>query len=83
MGWINRLPKHAAGLIIEHNPHKCVYERVEEYVEPDDWVSDEQRDKAIATDDFWSIQWYPATPVGFYRLAAHDFDVLLAKAEEE
>ena len=46
----------------------------------DDWVSEEQKQKAIATNDCWTLQWYPHTPVGFYKMSAADLDVLLEAA---
>ena len=49
-------------------------------MEDEDWVSDEQRQKALADDSCWRLQWYPDTPVGFHVLYAADLDVLLSDA---
>lgn len=81
-------PKHEVSLTLEHNPHKVAYETVEQALEfgayqRADWVSDEQKIKAIETNDAWLIQWYPRTPVGFACLAASDLDVLLKAARED
>lgn len=80
-------PAHKAGLMIEHNPHLGNYETVAEWVarrevDDDDWPSPEQRDKAIATDTLWLVQWYPETPVGFRMVAAADLAEALKAASE-
>lgn len=90
-----KLPVHKAGLQLSHNEHKNTYDTVEEYTgelmscgkeDPNglgDWISQEQKDKAIATQDFWELHWYPDTPVGFYRLWAADLDSLLKVANDK
>lgn len=81
-----KFPPHKASLHLEHNDHKSNYETVEEWALRNDdshyadWVSDEQRAKAIATDELWTLQWYPETPVGFCCMVAADLDVLLEAA---
>lgn len=78
------LPKHKAGLFLEHNDHKTVYQSAADRIEEMDifdiyeWVSPEQKQKAIDTDSIWTLQWYPDTPVGFCCLAAADFSALLS-----
>lgn len=83
-----KFPKHEGSLHLTHNQHKNYYQTVEQMVlEEDhgytDWVSEEQKAKAIATNDCWFLQWYPHTPVGFCILAAADLDVLLEAANKE
>jgi hypothetical protein len=80
-------PKHEASLTLTHNDHKSVYETVAERVADDPyysdavhWVSEEQRQKAIASNEMWTLHWYPRTPVGFCVLHACDLDVLLKAA---
>lgn len=80
-------PKHKASLHLMHNDHLSYYATVEQAIKNDDhgynedcWVSPEQRQKAIETNECWSLQWYPETPVGFYILSAADLDVLLDAA---
>lgn len=82
-------PPHKASLHLTHNDHKSYYKTVAEAIEQDDfgygdddWVSPEQKQKAIDTNECWTLQWYPETPVGFCKLSAADFDVLLAAANE-
>lgn len=84
-------PKHEAALHLTHNEHKSYYMSVQQSIDQDDhgytddcWVSPEQRQKAIDTNECWKLQWYPRTPVGFMLMSAADLDVLLeaAKASE-
>lgn len=42
-----------------------------------EWVSEAEKEKAYAENKMWTIQWYPNTPTGFYRLSASSLDVLL------
>ena len=79
-----KFPKHYASLHLEHNPHKAYYLTVSESVRDqdhgfrdDDWISEEQKQKAINTNDVWTLQWYPDTPVGFYIKSAADLEALL------
>lgn len=90
-------PEHKCSLSLEHNQHRNYQQTIERYeadlkacsnadnADPLEfgWVSVEQRDKAIATDSMWCLQWYPDTPIGFYRLFACDLDVLLTAAKAE
>jgi hypothetical protein len=81
-----RFPPHKGSLHLVHNEHRMNYETVAKCASHSDyglqpcWVSEEQRLKAIATDELWTIQWYPDSPVGFFCLWACDLDVLLASA---
>lgn len=78
-------PAHKAGLVLMHQPHRIAGETVEQHIndiDPDEWASPEQRQKAIDTDCLWTVQWYPDTPVGSCLLAAADLDVLLRAARE-
>ena len=79
-------PVHKCGLYLTHNQHRDYYLTAAQGVNDDpagaqlDWVSYEEREKAIATDEVWTLQWYPETPIGFYCIAASDLDVLLRAA---
>jgi hypothetical protein len=67
------LPAHDAELMLNHNPHLNVYETVEGWTsdfDREDWVSPVEKQKAIATNELWVLQWYPNTPIGFNRIAA-------------
>jgi hypothetical protein len=78
-------PAHKCSLTLQHNDHRSVYETVEQWCESRcehfDWVSDDQRLKAIETDEVWTLQWYPNTPIGSHALAAAELDVLLGAAK--
>lgn len=79
-------PKHFA-LHLIHNEHKLSYASVADSIAMEDhgytdWVSEEQKTKALDTNECWYIQWYPETPVGFHTMAAADLDVLLKAVNE-
>lgn len=81
-------PKHEASLHLTHNDHKSYYLTVKQAIEQEDhgysdWVSEEEKQKAIETNDCWTLQWYPNSPVGFCILSAHSLDVLLASSAAE
>lgn len=82
-------PSHKCELVLTHNLHKNLYITVQEAIErgehgyrPDDWVSMEQRMKAARTNECWTLQWYPDTPVGFCLKSAADLNALLRAASE-
>ena len=83
------LPRHKASLHMTHNEHKLYYQTVASSIARGDhgytdncWVSQEQKQKAIDTDECWTLQWYPDTPVGFCILSAADLDALLDAAKK-
>lgn len=79
------LPEHKCSLSLVHNEHRDYYQTVEQWAsnrEGMEWVSEEQRLKAIAEDNVWTIIWYPNTPIGSEWLAAYDLEVLLNRANE-
>lgn len=85
-----QFPKHEASLHLTHNDHKSYYRTVAEAIEDgdhgykaEDWISPEQRQKAIDTNECWTLQWYPNTPVGFYILSAADLNALLEAANKD
>lgn len=77
---MNWLPKHKCGLYLTHNEHKDSYEEIGQWIvdqtEPNDWVSEDEMERAIETDSVWALQWYPDTPIGFYRLTASSLDAI-------
>ena len=62
------------------------YTTVEQWLEKEpadgpfsgDWISTEEREKAIATNSWWNVQWYPDTPIGSYEASASSLTALLA-----
>lgn len=41
-----------------------------------DWISEEEREKGIAENSKWVLQWYPSTPIGFHAVAASSLPAL-------
>lgn len=80
------LPKHKAGLCIEHNVHKDIYQPIIEAVEEvstNEWATPTSKQRAIETDSLWSIQWYPDTPVGFYTVYGATLEEILEAANQD
>lgn len=81
-----QFPEHKCGLYLQHNPHKDVYETVEQWLDndiDDSEITPEDKAKAVETDELWTLQWYPDTPIGFYFVAAPTLERLLERANEE
>ena len=77
-------PAHKCELSLTHNEHRSNYETIEEWeahLGPD-WISDDERARAIHLDNLWVLQWYPETPVGFCLLAASSLESLLREAQD-
>ena len=59
------------------------YQTVEKYVSDDswgskvEWVSEEEKRRAIEKNSMWELHWYPLTPIGFHRVAASSLSALL------
>ena len=77
------LPEHKCGLHLSHNEHLDVYETVEEFYDPGDFVSEAEWLKAIKEDGVWVLHWYPNTPIGFTRIAASTLDALESALREK
>lgn len=43
----------------------------------DDWVSEDEKQRAIETNKMWNLHWYQDTPVGFYSVSASSLPALL------
>lgn len=74
-------------LSIEFNQHAAFYETVEQALEcetyqADAFVSDEERERSIATGNVWSIQVYPDCPVGFFLVHASTLQACIDKAQK-
>lgn len=72
---------------IEWNPQRSYYQTVEDYLEdnPDylDFVSEEEKKKAIEENSLVFLQWYIRTPVGFNTYAASNLEALFKYMEKE
>ena len=83
------LPRHKAGLYLTHNEHKDVYETGKDWIEfshpaydPHDFVSPEDMQKCIDANDCWTLQWYPYTPIGSYKVCGSTLELVLKRAME-
>jgi len=79
------LPSHKAGLFLSHNEFLGYYETAASYISGREGLcfrNVEERDKCIATDQLWELQWYPHTPVGFHVIGAPTLAQLLDFVEE-
>jgi hypothetical protein len=70
-------------LSITFNDHAVCYQTIEDYLEhlpcgEPDWVSPEERQKAIDGNSLWECHWYPKTPIGSHTVAASSLSALLA-----
>lgn len=69
-----------------NDANACNYDSVKSYLEDTGedgcFISPEEREKAIETNRWWSIQWYPNTPVGFCRQSASSLVTLLQSIRE-
>lgn len=90
-----KLPRHIA-LALYHNEHAGNYQTVAEYIgmgsdryaahdmrfDDDEWVSPEEKAKAIETNELWECRWNPRAPVGSCVLCASTLEALLASLAE-
>lgn len=79
-----KFPNDKAGLYLEHNPHKTVYLSVAEYLDEVRFRNMDPGDKAecIRTDELWTLQWYPETPVRCVVVAGPTLERVLELAKE-
>jgi hypothetical protein len=73
---VNWLPKHECSLHLSHNEHKDVYETIEQFYDPEDFVSEDEWAKALRENSVWTLHWYPNTPIGFNRICASSLDAI-------
>ena len=84
-----KFPKHECSLCLEHNKHKDYYETVSQHLTREgdedfyDFESPEDKQVCIDTNELWTLQWYPNTPIGFNAVAASTLEKLLAFANKE
>ena len=81
------LPRHKCGLYLTHNANRSYYKSIEEAIAevddgPDEWVSPEEREKALVADSIWNLQWYPDTPIGFFSVSASTLEAVLREAQK-
>jgi len=80
-----KLPNHKCSLTITHNEHKNCYETVAQHLMQCDysWQSEEHRQRSINTNELWTMQWYPETPIGFLLAAAPTLQELIGFVNAE
>lgn len=73
----------AIALDVEYDQHRVLYESVEGLgIDDEDWVSPEEKARAIATESVVTLRWYPDTPVAYCYVAASTLAACLAAAIE-
>lgn len=82
-----QFPRHACGLFLTHNEHLDYYETVEQWLlggmeEHWSFKDADARARAVASNECWTLQWYPNTPIGFYAVAAPTLEEVLELALE-
>jgi len=70
------IPPHECGFYLVHNEHKDVYQTAADFYDKEDFVSEEEWEKAIEKNSVWAVHWYPDTPIGFYRYCASTLEGL-------
>ena len=75
------------GVYVQVNVHRDVYDTAAQWWDNQDACGDslretppEVRAEMIRTDTVVDVQFYPSTPVGFYRVAHFDLDAALDAA---
>jgi hypothetical protein len=61
-----------------NGPNYMTVAEMEQHWPSEDWASDEERKRAIASNSHWQLQWYPETPVGSCSVSASSLPALLA-----
>lgn len=77
-----------SSLSIEFNDHASGYQdaaKAAENLNYDyvDWISDEDKAKALSENSVWVLHWYPNSPVGFNAVAASSLELLLTHVQKE
>jgi hypothetical protein len=78
--------EHASFQLTFNDEHAINYMTAAEYYvgdRDDGWISPEEREKAIANNSVWTLQWYPETPVGFHIMRASSAAAVIAAALKE
>jgi hypothetical protein len=80
-----RFPAHKCGLYLEHNAHRTVRSKLQDFIEEEEGLEDrfespESKRRSIDTDELWTLQWYPETSIGFCKIAAPTLEEVLRRA---
>lgn len=71
------------GVYIEVNKYRDYYDSIEDAVNDaleDEYMNNDMAHKILLTGNFVNIQFYPDTPVGFYRIIHYDLELALDEA---
>jgi hypothetical protein len=84
------LPRHDCSLTLQHNPGRDYYLTAREWWQEEEernsdnplysWESDEAQERALTTNEVWTLHWYPNTPISFHCIAAPTLEELLSFA---
>lgn len=81
------IKKCKCGVFLRANEHKDYYQTVEQYLIEQiidqaeiDEIGKDVWNKMIELDTIFILQFYPNTPVGFYKIFHYDYDKLIKKA---
>lgn len=82
-----KLPPHECGIYLTHNQNRDIYTSAADQIEEwsgrgPDWKNDEAKQRAAATNEIWTLQWYPHTPIGSEWIAAPTLKELIEFAQE-
>jgi len=85
-----KLPRHKCGLYLTHNEHRDDYQTALQGIEKYelicdhelDWATPDARERCIATNELWQLQWYPDTPIGSYSVFGATLEEVLKAARE-
>lgn len=85
--FLNALPAHKAGLHLAHNNHiangtTVAQDVAQGFIAEGEWVSPEEKMKAVETNEMWSIWWYPEDPLSFRCYYASTLEALMQKVAE-
>ena len=77
-------PSHTYGLYLEHNVHRDMEQSLQDWlndIHADGYfASQEALERSLSTDECWSLEWYPETPLDVYRVMAPTLQEVLALA---
>jgi hypothetical protein len=73
-----------AGIYLSINEHKDYYETIEDHFNNNPFIKDdltqEELDRIVKADCLVELQFYPSTPITFYRVYGTSIDEVLDKA---
>lgn len=83
------LQRCKCGVFFTANEHKDYYVEAEQWLidacqnqEDVDEIGKNVWEEMIKRDNILTLQFYPNTPIGFYRIYHYDYDELIKKAKE-